>query len=70
MQVIFTPHLLPMTRGILSMIYVGLNNDLSIEEIYSLYNEYYENEFFVRVRKDKLPQTKLVSASNFCDIGL
>ncbi len=70
MQVIFSPHLLPMTRGILSTIYVDLNNDLSIEEIYSLYDEYYENEFFVRVRKDKLPQTKLVSASNFCDIGL
>lgn len=70
LQVIFSPHLLPMTRGILSTIYVDLKENYSIEDLYKLYDDFYDNEFFVRVRKDKLPQTKLVSASNFCDIGL
>ncbi len=70
LQVIFSPHLLPMTRGILSTIYVDLKEDFNIEDLYKIYDETYEKEFFVRVRKDKLPQTKLVAASNFCDIGL
>lgn len=70
LEVIFSPHLLPMTRGILSTIYVDLKEDYKIEELFDIYEDFYNKEFFVRVRKDKLPQTKLVSGSNFCDIGL
>lgn len=70
LQLIFSPHLVPMTRGILSTVYVDLKEDYSLEEIYKVYEESYDKEFFVRFRKDLLPQTKLVSGSNFCDIGL
>lgn len=70
LQVIFSPHLLPMTRGILSTIYVDLKEDYSLDEIYNVYEDTYNKEHFVRLRKDFLPQTKLVSGSNYCDLGL
>ncbi len=70
LQVIFSPHLVPMTRGILSTIYVDLKKDYSLDDIYKVYEDTYNKEYFVRLRKDILPQTKLVSGSNYCDLGL
>lgn len=65
----FTPHLVPMQRGILATIYVSLKEDIDIESIKNCYKSYYEDHAFVRVL-DKLPETKWVSRTNFCDIGL
>lgn len=70
LQVLFSPHLLPMTRGILSTIYIDLKEDYSLDEIHKVYEESYNKEFFIRLRKDFLPQTKLVAGSNYCDLGL
>lgn len=68
----FVPHLLPMIRGILSTIYVSLNNDkISIEEIINIYNGFYRDEKFVRVLPVPfLPETRNVYASNYCDLSL
>lgn len=65
----FTPHLVPMSRGILATCYGSLNNRTSQEELYDMYKSYYKNEAFVRVM-DNLPETKNVRSSNLCDIGL
>jgi len=60
-----------MTRGILSTIYAGLKKPGTTEDVLNLYNEFYKNEFFVRVHpQGQYPQTKWVYGSNFCDIGL
>ncbi|MEK8131758.1 N-acetyl-gamma-glutamyl-phosphate reductase [Paenibacillus filicis] len=69
--VTFTTHLVPMTRGIMSTIYVNLNQTRSEQEIHDLFSSYYEGRAFVRVRKlGKYPGTKEVTGSNYCDIGL
>ncbi len=69
--VTFTPHLLPITRGILSTVYAKLSSDTDAGQIRQLYRDYYENEFFVRVLPDgTLPQTKWVAGTNHCDIGV
>ncbi|CRF28734.1 N-acetyl-gamma-glutamyl-phosphate reductase ArgC [Mycobacterium tuberculosis] len=67
----FTTHLVPMTRGILSTIYVNLKERRSEDEIFDLYRKYYEGRRFVRIRdQGKYPATKEVWGSNYCDIGL
>lgn len=69
--VTFTPHLVPMTRGILTTAYFQLKEDLSTEQVHSLFAEFYAHEPFVRVRPvGDLPATKHVWGSNYCDIGL
>lgn len=69
--VTFTPHLLPVTRGILSTVYARLSSGAGVEQLRQLYREYYKDEFFVRVLPDgTLPQTKWVAGTNHCDIGL
>jgi N-acetyl-gamma-glutamyl-phosphate reductase len=66
----FTPHLLPLSRGILSTCYANLTSDISEEEVRKLYMERYEAEPFVRmVPKGTFPATQHVRGSNFCDIG-
>ncbi len=65
----FTPHLVPMNRGILSVTYSKLKKDISEEEIYDLYNKFYENEYFVRVIEG-LPETRFVRGTNLCDIAV
>lgn len=67
----FTPHLTPMTRGILSTIYGRLKRLVSQEEVLSLYKEFYFGEPFVRVLPaGMLPSTKAVAGSNHCDLGV
>lgn len=69
-NVTFTPHLLPISRGILSTVYATLTSQTSIDDIYNLYKSTYKNEPFVRVLKPgTLPATQYVRGSNFCDIG-
>ena len=67
----FTPHLIPVKRGILATIYVNLNKKCTTGELTQLYKEFYKNEFFVRVKDaGALPETKHVAGSNFVDIGI
>lgn len=67
----FTPHLVPMKRGILSTIYATLAKPISEREIYAVYEQFYLNEKFIRLRPgDLLPSTADVCGSNYCDIGL
>ena len=71
LTVSFTPHLLPITRGILSTVYAKLTQDLDGAELTALYQEFYNEEFFVRVLPEGLPpQTKWTTGSNHCDLGL
>lgn len=67
----FTPHLVPMTRGILSTAYAEMTTEMSLDEIQSLYENFYKDEPFVQVLpKGQLPQTKHVCGSNHCHIGM
>ncbi len=66
----FTPHLIPMNRGILTTSYTNLKRKTNIEDIYRLYTDYYKNEKFIRILEPgKLPETRFVRSSNFTDIG-
>lgn len=66
----FTPHLVPMNRGILVTAYASLKKEVSYEEIKAVYDKYYDSEKFVRVLpKDQCPQTKWVEGSNFVDVN-
>ncbi|ANX02490.1 N-acetyl-gamma-glutamyl-phosphate reductase [Thermoclostridium stercorarium subsp. leptospartum DSM 9219] len=68
----FTPHLVPMKRGMMCTSYLKLtHSNWSAESLYELYREYYNGEFFVRVLEPGiLPETKNVSGSNFVDISV
>ena len=72
-NVVFTPHLLPINRGILSTIYLEVNEkwkeSLTEEKIYEIYNDFYKNEYFIRVTEN-LPEIKNVKNSNICEIGV
>ena len=66
----FTPHLVPMNRGILITAYASLKKDVTYEEVKAVYDKYYANEKFVRVlEKDVCPQTKWVEGSNYVDVN-
>lgn len=66
----FTPHLVPMNRGILATEYAKLTREVSYEEIKAVYEKYYGNEYFIRVLNEGIyPETKWVEGSNFVDIG-
>jgi len=66
----FTPHLIPMTRGILSTCYGRLKKNVTAEDIDQAYEAMYGNEFFVRLLgRGGYPATKQTRGSNFCDLG-
>ena len=66
----FTPHLVPMNRGILATAYASLKKDVTYEEVKAIYDKYYADEKFVRVlEKDVCPQTKWVDGSNYVDVN-
>ncbi len=66
----FTPHLVPMNRGILATEYAKLKKNVTWEEVKAVYDKYYADEKFVRVLdKDVCPETKWVEGSNYVDIG-
>ena len=66
----FTPHLVPMNRGILATEYATLKKDVTYEEVKAIYDKYYKDEKFVRVlEKDVCPETKWVEGSNYVDIN-
>ena len=66
----FTPHLVPMNRGILATEYATLKKDVTGEEVKAIYDKYYKDEKFIRVlEKDVCPETKWVEGSNYVDIN-
>jgi N-acetyl-gamma-glutamyl-phosphate reductase len=69
-EITFTPHLLPIPRGILSTIYVYLKHNMQAAEIESCYREFYKGKRFVRVfQTPKLPEIQFSLNTNYCDLG-
>jgi len=70
-QVSFTPHLLPINRGILSTMYASLKAAKSTADLLDVYRQAYAEEPFVRVMPgNELPNVVYVRGTNFCDVGL
>ena len=69
-NLIFTPHLTPMNRGILATCYAKLKGNYTYVDIKKIYEKYYGNEYFIRLTKEGVfPETRWVKGSNFLDIG-
>ncbi|MBP3448552.1 MAG: N-acetyl-gamma-glutamyl-phosphate reductase [Clostridia bacterium] len=67
----FTPHLVPMKRGIYSTIYMNLTGDYTDEELLEVYRKFYEGCPFIRIYDaGKIPESNHVAGSNYVDIGL
>lgn len=69
-NLLFTPHLVPMNRGILAVSYAKLKKEINLEEIQKQYEAFYKDEYFVRLTGENMPETRWVKGSNFCDIGI
>lgn len=66
----FTPHLVPMNRGILATVYASLRAGVTDEQIRSAYKKHYGGEYFIRLLDAGVyPETRWVEGSNFVDIG-
>jgi N-acetyl-gamma-glutamyl-phosphate reductase len=69
-ELTFTPHLLPIPRGILSTIYVYLNRETTPVEVESCFRNFYSGKRWVRVfQAPKLPQVQFSLHTNYCDLG-
>ncbi len=66
-KVHFVPHLVPVTRGMLSSVYLRIDNNLELEDPIKYLREFYKNEKFIRIRENP-PTMKDVAGTNFCDI--
>jgi len=70
-RISFTPHLLPISRGILSTMYATLKKDVNDGDLHDLYRSFYDGNPFVRICKEGIyPNVSSVRGSNYCDIGL
>ncbi|MDY6987962.1 MAG: N-acetyl-gamma-glutamyl-phosphate reductase [Thermodesulfobacteriota bacterium] len=70
-HITFTPHLVPMTRGMLTTMYVGLKERIEPQEVASRFDSFYGEKPFVRLcRPGTFPNTMYVRGTNYCDIGL
>lgn len=70
-DVVFTPHLVPMNRGILSTIYMKLTKPLDTKAVALRYKDFYKGKPFVRISDEgKLPQIRDIVGTNYCDIGM
>lgn len=65
----FSPHLVPMSRGIMTHVNATASVDLSDEKLADIFHEFYGDAPFVRVLTDRLPKTKLVAGTNYCDVA-
>ncbi|MDF2674392.1 MAG: N-acetyl-gamma-glutamyl-phosphate reductase [Clostridiales bacterium] len=65
----FTPHLVPMNRGILSTCYGNLTREFTTDKLLEVYREFYGGDYFIKVI-DGLPETRWVRGSNLCHVGL
>ena len=69
-RISFTPHLVPMNRGILATEYATLTKQATYEEIKAVYDKYYKEEKFIRVLEEGVcPETKWVEGSNYVEIN-
>ena len=67
----FTPHLLPVKRGILSTMYASLRKEATQADLHALYASFYAGEKFIRIcSAGTFPNLSSVCGSNYCDIGL
>ncbi len=70
-KVEFTPHLIPLNRGILTTVYLKLRKALSTDDVIDMFRDAYDKEPFIRLHEDGvMPDVKNVRGTNFCDIGL
>jgi len=70
-SLIFTPHLIPINRGILSTVYLPMEKNLKEEDIRKLYEDFYSDEEFVKLLgRDLFPETRWVRGSNYCYLNL
>lgn len=68
--VTFTPHLVPMNRGILSTAYCKLKQEIKLADLRALYRDFYKGEQFVRLYEDIVPNPRYIRGSNYCDVGV
>jgi N-acetyl-gamma-glutamyl-phosphate reductase len=66
----FTPHLVPMNRGILSTAYARIKGALDVVELRGLYRDFYKGERFVRLLEGVMPNPRHVRGANFCDLAV
>lgn len=70
LQITFTPHLVPMSRGILATLYARCLQTLEESKLYELYQDFYQGHPFIRIcPPGVLPNTMAVRGSNYCDLG-
>ena len=70
-EVIFTPHLVPMVRGLLATVYIPLAHEMSTEEVHAIYEKRYAGEPFVNLRPvGQMPQTAWVEGTNRAQVGV
>ncbi|HIC77281.1 MAG TPA: N-acetyl-gamma-glutamyl-phosphate reductase [Candidatus Dadabacteria bacterium] len=69
-KILMVPHLLPVTRGIMSNIYIRVEKPLSKAKIIKLFDNFYAKSHFVKILKDSLPSLRDVQFTNFCSIGI
>ena len=71
LHVMFTPHLVPMNRGILSTAYCRLQEPMEQEQLRALYRDFYKKERFIRFAEgDASPNPQHVRGANFCDLNV
>jgi N-acetyl-gamma-glutamyl-phosphate reductase len=68
-RVLFSPQVVPMTRGILETIYLKTDKNVNLKEIYKIYSDFYKDNPFIHIREDSLPSTKDVYLTNNVHIG-
>ncbi|UVT20789.1 MAG: N-acetyl-gamma-glutamyl-phosphate reductase [Nitrospira sp.] len=68
--VTFTPHLVPMNRGILSTAYCKLTEPVDLSDLRNLYREFYKGERFVRFYEEGVPNPRYIKGTNYCDLGV
>lgn len=70
-KITFVPHLLPVNRGILATVYADLKEDVTFEQVQKAYEEYYKDEYFVRLLPNgKCADIHNIKYSNFCDVSI
>ena len=70
-KISFTPHLLPISRGIMSTVYASPVKECNLNDLTALYQKTYQDEPFVRILPaGSFPATQYVRGSNFCDISI
>jgi N-acetyl-gamma-glutamyl-phosphate reductase len=70
-KVSFTPHLIPMYRGLYTTSHIDTKNDFNIQDFYSYYSHFYKNDQFIKVLElGSLPETKWTNKNNNCFIGM